>query len=99
MGEDEITRFLSALAVRGQVSASTQNQALWALLLLYRHVLGQNVGWLEDVVRAKRPHRLQVVLTGPESKRCSVLWMGSTGSWPACYTVRACSCWSVCVSE
>jgi integron integrase len=74
MGEDEITRFLSALAVHEQVSASTQNQALCALLFLYRlyrlyrHVLGQNLGWLEDVVRAKRPQRLPIVLTRPEVK-------------------------------
>jgi len=66
MGEDEITQFLSALAVHGQVSASTQNQALCALIFLYRHVLGQNFGWLADVVRAKRPQRLPVVLTRPE---------------------------------
>jgi site-specific recombinase XerD len=63
MGKDEITRFLSALAVHGHVSASTQNQALCALLFLYRHVLDQNLGWLEGVVRAKRPQRLPVALT------------------------------------
>jgi integron integrase len=68
MGEDEITRFLSALAVRGQVSASTQNQARCALVFLYRHVLGQKLGWWEEVVRAKRPQRLPVVLTKPEVK-------------------------------
>ena len=68
MSEAEITQFLSALAVRGQVSASTQNQALCALVFLYRHVLDQNLGWLEDVVRAKRPQRLPVVLTRPEVK-------------------------------
>jgi integrase len=68
MGEDEITRFLSALAVHEQVSASTQNQALCALLILYRHVLDPDVGWLQDVIRAKRPQRLPVVLTRPEVK-------------------------------
>ena len=68
MGEDEITRFLSALAVHGHVSASTQNQALCALVFLYRHVLGQSLGWLDDIVRAKRPQRLPVVLTRPEVK-------------------------------
>jgi integron integrase len=68
MGEEEITRFLSALAVEGQVSASTQNQALCALVFLYRHVLDQNLGWLDDIVRAKRPQRLPVVLTRPEGK-------------------------------
>ncbi|MGH7960736.1 MAG: integron integrase [Candidatus Binatia bacterium] len=66
MGEKEISQFLTALAVNGHVSASTQNQALYALLFLYRHVLNQNVGWLDDVVRAKRPHRLPVVLTRQE---------------------------------
>jgi site-specific recombinase XerD len=65
-GEDEISRFLSALAVHDQVSASTQNQALCALLFLYRHVLDQDVRWWEDVIRAKRPQRLPVVLTRPE---------------------------------
>jgi len=68
MGEDEITRFLSALAVHGHVSASTQNQALCALVFLYRHVLGQSLGWLDDIARAKRPQRLPVVLTKPEVK-------------------------------
>ena len=68
MGEDEITRFLSALAVHAHVSASTQNQALCALVFLYRHVLDQNLGWLDDIVRAKRPQRLPVVLTRPEVK-------------------------------
>jgi integrase len=68
MAEDEIPRLLSALAVRGHVSASTQHQALCARLFLYRHVLGQNLGWLQDVVRTKRPPRLPVVLTKPEVK-------------------------------
>jgi integron integrase len=68
MGEDEITRFLSALAVHGQVSTSMQNQALCALVFLCRHVLDQNLGWLDDMVRAKRPPRLPVVLTRPEVK-------------------------------
>ena len=68
MGEDEITCFLSALAVHGQVSASTQNQVLCALVFLYRHVLGQSLGWLDDIVRAKRPQRLPVVLTKAEVK-------------------------------
>ena len=68
MGENEITQFLSALAVHEHVSASTQNQALCALLFVYRHVLDQNPGRLEDVVRARRPQRLPVVLTRAEVK-------------------------------
>jgi site-specific recombinase XerD len=66
MGPAEIERFLSSLAVVGKVSASTQNQALCALLFLYREVLEQDLPWLEDLVHAKRPHRLPVVLTRDE---------------------------------
>ena len=66
MGPAEITRFLTALAVERHVSASTQNQALAALLFLYREVLGCDPGWLDGIVRAKRPQRLPVVLTGHE---------------------------------
>ena len=58
--------FLSSLAVEGNVAASTQNQALSALLFLYRDVLEQDLPWLDDVVRAKRPARLPVVLTREE---------------------------------
>jgi len=63
MGPVEITQFLTALAVDRQVSASTQNQALAAILFLYKEVLGCDPGWLDDIVRAKRPERLPVVLT------------------------------------
>src|SRR5262245_13229432 len=62
----EVTRFLSALAVEGRVAASTQNQALSALLFLYREVLGVELPWLDDIVRASRPARLPVVLTRDE---------------------------------
>lgn len=66
MGEKEISSFLTDLAVNRKVAASTQNQALSALLFLYKHVLDQKLDWLEDVVRAKRPRRLPVVLTQAE---------------------------------
>lgn len=66
MGAPEVTRFLSSLAVQGNVAASTQNQALSALLFLYRDVLEQDLPWLDEVVRAKRPARLPVVLTRGE---------------------------------
>ena len=68
MGADEVTAFLTALAVRDKVAASTQNQALSALLFLYREVLGVDLPWLEDVVRAKRPQYLPVVLTRDETR-------------------------------
>jgi integron integrase len=66
MGEAEVTEFLSSLATKGKVSASTQNQALAALLFLYRNVLGRELDWLQDLVRAKRPVRLPVVLSRDE---------------------------------
>jgi integron integrase len=66
LGGPEVTRFLSSLAVEGQVAASTQNQALSALLFLYRDVLSIELPWLDGVVRAKRPERLPVVLTREE---------------------------------
>src|SRR5712691_11009266 len=66
MRAPEITRFLSSLAVEGQVAASTQNQALSALLFLYRDVLELDLPWLDGIVRAKRPVRLPVVLTREE---------------------------------
>jgi site-specific recombinase XerD len=66
MGAAELTQFLTSLAVQGKVAASTQNQALSALLFLYREVLGHEVPWLDDLVYAKRPRRLPVVLTRDE---------------------------------
>ena len=66
LGEPEVSRFLSHLAVAGGVSASTQNQALSALLFLYRDVLAAPVGWVDGVVRAKKPRRVPVVLSRPE---------------------------------
>jgi len=68
MGEGEINAFLTHLAVTEHVSASTQTQALSALLFLYRHVLGLEVGEL-DLVRANRPRMLPVVLTREEVRR------------------------------
>jgi integron integrase len=66
MGAPEVTKFLTSLAVDGHVAASTQNQALSALLFLYKDVLEVDLPWLDGVVRAKRPARLPVVLTRDE---------------------------------
>ena len=68
MGETEVGQFLSFLATASHVSASTQNQALNALLFLYREVLETPIGYINGVVRAKRPKRLPVVLSRPEVK-------------------------------
>ena len=54
MGNAEVSAFLTHLARDGDVAASTQNQALSALLFLYKEVLKQEIGWLEDVERAKK---------------------------------------------
>jgi len=67
VGEAEITSFLQDLAVRGQVAASTQNQALNALIFFFTQVLKREVGTLGEFVRAKRPRRLPVVLSRTEA--------------------------------
>ncbi|HKZ09691.1 MAG TPA: integron integrase [Rhodanobacteraceae bacterium] len=69
LGGREVEAFLTRLATRSEVAAGTQNQALAALLFLYREVLGQNLPWMDGVVRAKRPRRLPVVLTRDEVRR------------------------------
>lgn len=69
MGGAEVTAFLTGLATRGRVAASTQNQALSALLFLYRVVLEVELPWLDDVIRAKRPRRVPVVLSRDEAQR------------------------------
>ena len=69
LGGPEVEQFLTHLAVSGQVAAGTQNQALSAILFLYREVLQVNLPWIENVVRAKRPQRLPVVLTPSEVAR------------------------------
>ncbi|WP_409745963.1 integron integrase [Rehaibacterium terrae] len=66
MGAREVEAFLTRLATRDKVAASTQNQALAALLFLYREVLGEQLPWMENIRRAKRPERLPVVLTRAE---------------------------------
>ena len=68
MSEAEINAFLTHLAVGEKVSASTQNQALSALLFLYRHVLAREIGELGNVIRARTPHHVPVVLTRDEVK-------------------------------
>jgi integron integrase len=68
MGAEEVRAFLSHLAVQDQVTASTQNQALCALIFFYGRVLRKEIGMVEGVDRAKTPQRLPVVLTRAEVK-------------------------------
>ncbi len=69
LGGPDVERFLSALATEGEVAASTQNQALSALLFLYRDVLHIDLPWMENMVRAKRPRRVPTVLSREEVQR------------------------------
>ena len=79
MAETEINSFLTSLAVRDKVSASTQTQALSALLFLYRHVIGRQIGKLGEVIRARKPKRIPVVMTHQEVK--AVLAQLSGDKW------------------
>jgi integron integrase len=76
MGAVEVEAFLSRLATQDDVAASTQNQALSALLFLYREVLGIQLPWMESVVRAKRPQKIPAVLSRAEVTRLLALMDG-----------------------
>lgn len=80
LGAAEVKAFLADLAVRQRMSASTSNQALSALLFLYRHVVVKDLGRLEDLPRGRPPERLPVVLTRDEVRRVlghlsGVVWL------------------------
>ena len=79
MGAKEIEAFLSHLAVAGKVSSSTQNQAKSALLFLYKDVLGVDLPWMTDIVSAKVPQRLPVVLTRSEVEALFTQMEGTSG--------------------
>lgn len=76
MGVAEVEGFLSTLATHGQAAAGTQNQALSALLFLYREVLSIELPWMETIVRAKRPQRVPVVLSRDEVTRLLAMMDG-----------------------
>jgi integron integrase len=77
MRKPEVHAFLTFLAIRKNVSASTQNQALSALVFLYREVLHEPFDWLDELERAKRPHRIPVVLTRQEVRALLALFDGT----------------------
>lgn len=76
LGGPEVTAFLTRLATDHDVAPGTQNQALAALLFLYREVLGVELPWMEDVVRAKRPRRIPTVLSRDEVNRLLAMLEG-----------------------
>jgi integrase len=90
MGSAEVETFLTHLAVEAKVAASTQNQALQALLFLYRQVLEVELPWLENVTRAYRPKRLPVVLSALEVR--SVLAQLEGTSWLIAICCMAAGC-------
>lgn len=80
LGGDMVERWLSHLAVDGEVSASTQRQALAAILFLYQQVLGMALPWMDNITRAKQPQRLPCVLTRDEVQRLMAVLPDATPS-------------------
>ena len=66
MGAQEVQQLLAHLVVAGHVAASTQSQALSTIVFLYQQILKQDIGWMDEVVHAKQPQRVPVVLTRDE---------------------------------
>ena len=90
MGGPEVERFLSSLAVQGRVAASTQNQALSALVFLYRQVLAVDLPWLDNVVRVKRPKECPRCCRATRYSGCWQRWREGPGCWPAFCTEPGC---------
>ena len=95
IGAAEVTAFLNHLSSERHVASATQNQALAALLFLYKEALGQALPWLDGLDRAKRPVRLPVVLSEAEVRALLAHLEGTSGSWLACCMARGCGCASV----
>jgi site-specific recombinase XerD len=91
LSKEHVTSYLSYLAKHRNVAASTQNQALAALLFLYRHVLKQPFGWLDDVERAQNSRHIPVVLTRAEVKSVLSQIDGTPWLMANCFTVAACA--------
>jgi len=94
LGAPEVVAFLSYLATEGRVSASTQNQALSALLFLYRVILGRELEDLDATVRARAPRRLPVVLSRDQVRGVLAQLHGPTlcmASWACCSTAAGCA--------
>ena len=91
MGADKVREFLTFLAVKRTVFASTQRIALSALLFLHQKMLCIELPWLDGLERPSVPRRLPVVLTREEVARILALLSGSTQCLHACCTARACA--------
>lgn len=91
IGAAEVEAFLSQVAVQGKVAASTDNQALSALLFLYREVLAIDLPWLEKVVRAKGPKHVPTVLSQDEAQRLLAHMEGRPRPLASCSMEPACA--------
>jgi len=96
MAAPDVERFLTHLAVEGRVAAATQNQALAALLFLYREVLEVDLAWIENVVRARMPARVPVVLPRQDVQRLLEELHGELHLIAHCSTAAACGSWKRC---
>jgi hypothetical protein len=93
LGAPEVTAFLNDLVARRHVAAATQNQALAALLFLYKEVLAQPLPWLEALEHAKQTARRPTVLTVcTKRSSCLRVSVARNGSWRACSTAPGCGC-------
>lgn len=95
LGANEVTAFLNHLAREREVASATQNQALSALLFLYKEVLNVPLPWLDGLDRAKRPARLPAVLTKDEVRRLlgrldGTMWLMASLIYGACLRLREC---------
>ena len=90
MGAKQVEAFLTMLATKRKVSASTHNQALSALLFLYREVLEEDLPWLTDINRPTQVRRIPSVLTKDEVAGLLGRWTASRLCWRACCTAQAC---------
>lgn len=79
MGQLEVSEFLTRLATEGNVSASTQRQALHSILFLYQATLGIEIGWVDNIVRAKQPQRLPTVMSVDETAAVLAATTGTPG--------------------
>lgn len=88
MGAVEIRAFLSHLAVERQVAASTQRQALSAIVFLYREILDRDVGWLGEWSARRGPSAYRWSSPVQTYEPCWRILMDNTGSWPVCSTAQ-----------
>jgi len=96
MGETEVQAFIIYLATERNLSASSQNQALSAILFLYRHILQRELAFPPEIIRAKKAGHLPTVLSNRKHWRSSAICRVQPNLWPNFSTAVACGSWNVC---